>query len=272
MHYGIELIPFGQYSDPRQVMRVAQAAEAAGWEALCVWDHMLMPYGAGDPWVALTAAATVTRRLKLATGVAAFPRYRPHSLARTLAALDQLSEGRVIFGVGAGVDFDFVPFGEAVDVKHRAAMLDEGLPVLSRLLSGETVTHRGQFYQVEAVRLVPAATQQPRPPFWIGGCSPPALRRAARWEGWIIGTIDESQTVTLPPERLAKHVAVIGRQRTTSARFDVAVDGVTAGPADTTRVREYARAGATWWLEAIYGSRAEADQLLRRIQAGPPNG
>lgn len=270
MHYGIELVPFGQFSDPREVMRVAQAAEAAGWEALSVWDHVLMPYGAGDPWVALTAAATVTRRLKLATGVAAFARYRPHTLARTLAALDRLSEGRVIFGVGAGVDFDFAPFGEALDAKSRAGMLDEGLPMVSRLLSGETVTHRGQYYQLEAVRLAPVATQQPRPPFWIGGISQPALRRAARWDGWIIGTIDESQTLTLPPERLAEHVGVIHRHRTADGPFDVAVDGVTADPADTTLVREFAQAGATWWFEAIFGSRAEADQLLRRIQAGPP--
>jgi alkanesulfonate monooxygenase SsuD/methylene tetrahydromethanopterin reductase-like flavin-dependent oxidoreductase (luciferase family) len=272
MNYGIELIPFGPYSDPREVMRVARAAEAAGWEALCVWDHMLMPYGAGDPWVALTAAATVTRRLKLATGVAAFPRYRPHTLARTLAALDQLSEGRVIFGVGAGVDFDFAPFGEALAARDRAAMLDEGLPVVSQLLAGKTVTHHGPHFRLEAVRLVPAATQRPRPPFWIGGVSPPALRRAARWDGWIIGTIDESQALTLPPERLAEHVAVIRRHRTSGEPFAVAVDGVTAGPTNTGLVRDFAQAGATWWFEAIYGSRAEADQLVRRIQAGPPHG
>lgn len=270
MRFGIELVPFGLYSDPREVVRVAQAAEAAGWEALCLWDHVLMPYGTGDPWVSLAAAAVATRRLRLIIGVAPLPRYRPHVLARTLAALDWLSAGRVIFGVGAGVDFDFVPFGEAAEAKTRAAMLDEGLPLLAQFLSGEAVTHHGAHYHVEQVQLAPAAYQRPRPPFWIGGASRRALRRAAQWEGWIIGTVDEGQNVTLPPERLAEQVAYLRQHRTTAASLDVAVDGISASPRDTHRVRGYEQAGATWWLEAVYGSRDTAERLMERIQAGPP--
>ncbi len=270
MHYGIEVVPFGTYSDPRAVVQVAQAAEAAGWEALGLWDHVLMPYGAGDPWVALAAVAAATRRLKLITGVAPLPRYRPHLLARTLAALDWLSGGRVIFGVGAGVDFDFAPFGEAREARTRAAMLDEGLPLLAQLLAGETVTHHGPHYHLAQVQLVPAAFQKPRPPVWVGGLSRPALRRAARWEGWIIGTIDENQAVTLPPEELAQHLAYLRQHRATTDPFEVAVDGVTASPRDTARVRLYETAGATWWLEAVFGSRDTPEALLARIKAGPP--
>src|SRR5512136_2793402 len=149
MHYGIEVVPFGDFSDPRQIVSLAQAAEAAGWEGLWIWDHVLMPYGVGDPWITLAAVAACTRSIKLCTGVSPLPRYRPHLLARMLTALDLLSEGRLIFGTGLGIAPDFFPFGESSDDKTRAAMLDEGLSLLTKYLSGEVVTHHGKFYTSE---------------------------------------------------------------------------------------------------------------------------
>ena len=85
MHYGIEVVPFGDFSDPCQIVRLAQAAEASGWEGLWIWDHVLIPYGVADPWVTLSAVAASTRSIKLCAGVSPLPRYRPHLLARTLA-------------------------------------------------------------------------------------------------------------------------------------------------------------------------------------------
>lgn len=269
MHYGIEVVPFGDYANPRRVMELAQAAEAAGWEGIWLWDHLLFPYGAGDPWVTLAAVGAVTEKLKLITGVAALPRYKPHVLARTLVGLDLLSAGRVILGAGAGVDFDFAPFGEATDARIRGRMLDEGLAVLAGLLSGEPLTYRGSFYQAENAQLVPAPVQQPRIPVWIGGDSPAAYRRAAQWDGWIIGTVDEAQNITLPPAQLAERVQTIRRGRTNDSPFDVAVDGCT-GPDSGALVAEYAAAGATWWFEAIFGTRGSHEELLARIEAGPP--
>src|SRR4051812_32175896 len=157
MHYGIEVVPLGAFSDPQAVVRVARAAEAAGWEGLVLWDHVLLPEGAGDPWITLAAVAAATVRLKLGTSVAPVPRYRPHLLARMLVALDRLSRGRVIFGAGLGVAGDFPPFGEPGDDGTRAAMLDEGLELLGGLLSGAEVHHQGAHYTATGVRLVPAA-------------------------------------------------------------------------------------------------------------------
>ena len=184
MRYGIEVVPFGDFSDPRAIVRLAQAAEDAGWEAIWIWDHMLIPYGAGDPWVTLAAVAAATTSLKLCTGVAPLPRYRPHLLARTLAALDILSAGRVIFGTGLGIAPDFTPFGEPGDDKTRAAMTDEGLDLLARLWSGEPVTHHGRFYTAEEVCLVPdpsAATAHPRLDRRREQSGPPARRPV----GWL---------------------------------------------------------------------------------------
>ncbi len=269
MQYGIEVVPFGDFSDPRPVVQLAQAAEAAGWEAIWLWDHVVFPYGAGDPWVTLAAVATATQRLKLCTGVAPLPRYRPHLLARTLTALDLLSGGRVLFGTGLGIAPDFAPFGEPADDKTRAAMLDEGLELLTELWSGEEITHQGRFYTAASARLVPTPVQQPRIPIWIGGDSPAALRRAARWDGWIMGTVDEQSQVTNPPAKIAQQVAAIRRERTTDAPFAVAVDGVTQ-PGERGLVQEYADAGATWWFECIHLSRGTMAELLARIAAGPP--
>ena len=149
-------------------------------------------------------------------------------------------------------------------------MADEGLDLLEKLMAGETVTHHGQFFTAEAARITPTPVQRPRVPIWIGGESPAALRRAARWDGWIMGAIDEQQNVTHPPAWIAERVGIIRRHRTSDATFDVAVDGITQNPRDAARVAEYAAAGATWWCEAIYGTRAPDEDLFARIAAGPP--
>ena len=203
MQYGIEVVPFGDFSDPRPVVQLAQAAEAAGWEAIWLWDHVVFPYGAGDPWVTLAAVATATQRLKLCTGVAPLPRYRPHLLARTLTALDLLSGGRVIFGTGLGIAPDFAPFGEPADDKTRAAMLDEGLELLTGLWSGEEITHQGRFYTAAAARLLPTPIQQPRIPIWIGGDSPPpcAVRPAGTAGSWARWTNRARSPIRRPRSR-----------------------------------------------------------------------
>jgi alkanesulfonate monooxygenase SsuD/methylene tetrahydromethanopterin reductase-like flavin-dependent oxidoreductase (luciferase family) len=269
MRYGLEVIPFGQFSDPRQVVKIAQIAEAAGWEGLWLWDHLVFPWAVGDPWITLAAVAGATQTMKLITGVAPLPRYRPHLLARTLTSLDILSGGRVIFGTGLGIPSDFIPFGEPESAKTRAAMTDEGLDLLTQLWSGAEVTHDGQFYQAQGVRFQPSPVQRPRIPIWIGGDSEAALRRAARWDGWIMGVIDEQCNVTKPPEQIAAQVATIRRHRNTDGPFDVAIDG-TSKAGENALAHEYAAAGATWWFEAIFESRGSVEEQMVRIKAGPP--
>lgn len=269
MHFGIEVVPFGPYSDPRAVVELAQAAEAAGWEAITLWDHVLFPYGTGDPWVTLAAVAAKTQRIKLCTDVSPLPRYSPHVLARTLIALDILSQGRVILGAGAGVDFDFTPVDPTSSPRRRAEILDESLEILAHLLAGEASSHQGQHFTFENVRLVPGPVQRPRIPLWIGGDSQPAYRRAAKWDGWVIGTIDEQQHITLTPAQVGERVAAIRHHRTSDAPFAVAVTGATA-PGNDALPRAYADAGATWWFESLFASRGSHAEMLARIAAGPP--
>jgi alkanesulfonate monooxygenase SsuD/methylene tetrahydromethanopterin reductase-like flavin-dependent oxidoreductase (luciferase family) len=220
----------------------------------------------------LSAAALSTTHLKLGTAITPLARRRPQVVANALASLDLLSGGRMIFGAGlGGMTEEFTAFGEPGAAKERAAKLDEGLAVLDRLWSGEMVTHHGRHYDVENVSLAPLPLQRPRIPIWIGGESPPALRRAARWDGWLAPATSADGTPIMgkDPGRIAEMVAEIRRHRTADTSFAVAVDGY-SDPGDPTLPQAYEAAGATWWLESIHGKRGPLDEMMARVQAGPP--
>jgi alkanesulfonate monooxygenase SsuD/methylene tetrahydromethanopterin reductase-like flavin-dependent oxidoreductase (luciferase family) len=274
MHYGIVMSNLGGYADPLLAIRLARAAEEAEWEAFFVWDHLGFVWGSAssDPWISLSAVAVSTTHLKLGTAITPLARRRPHIVANALASLDLLSGGRMIFGAGlGGVTEEFTAFGEQGAAKERAAMLDEGLTVLDRLWSGQKVMHHGQYYAVENVSLAPLPFQRPRIPIWIGGESAPALRRAARWDGWLAPTTSPDGTPIMDkdPGRIAEMVAEIRRHRTTDTPFAVAVDGY-SDPGDPTLPHAYEAAGATWWLESIHGMRGSLDEMIARVEAGPP--
>lgn len=272
MHFGMDIVNLGDYADPRPVVQLAQAAENAGWDGLFVWDHLAFTWGvpSGDPWIILAAVAQSTDHIKVGTAVTPLPRRRPHVLANALATLDLLSNGRVIFGVGlGGVAQEFTAFGESDDNKERANRLDEGLDMIDRLWSGEKVDHHGEHYTVDGVTLSPLPVQRPRIPVWVGGESRPALRRAARWDGWIMGGDNEQGQMIVSPQKVADQLSYIQRHRSDSKPFDVALSGVST-PKDRAMIEEYAAAGVTWWLESLHGFRGSFDDLLTRVKAGPP--
>src|SRR5439155_17999147 len=147
VRYGVCVSNFGTYGDPRRVLAVAEQAEAAGWEALLIWDHLSFVWGppAADPWVTLAAVAARTEKLVLGTNLTPVPRRRPHVLAHQVATLDVLSGGRAVFAAGiGGVEREFTAFGEPDDARLRAEMLDEGLDVLRALWAGTEVNHYGR--------------------------------------------------------------------------------------------------------------------------------
>ena len=112
-------------------------------------------------------------------------RRQPWQMARDLATLDRLSNGRVILGVGLGRRPDYELFGQPWDFKTIASKTDEALLLIERLWRGERVTHVGDHYQISDVALLPTPIQQPRIPVVVGGIWPrrPAVRRGARWDG-----------------------------------------------------------------------------------------
>jgi alkanesulfonate monooxygenase SsuD/methylene tetrahydromethanopterin reductase-like flavin-dependent oxidoreductase (luciferase family) len=268
MQYAADLAPIGEMADPHVLVRLAVAAEQAGWDGVSTWDVLgtAMDAAAADPFVALAAIASATRRLRLITSVVVLPRRRPQLVAQAAATLDVLSGGRLVLGIGAGGDAaDFTAFGEPFDSAPRAARLDEDAARIDRWLRGEGEPAVG-----------PRPVQTPRPPIWIGGGRPGALRRAARWDGWVgVATGDDYATMLLSPEDVADRVAAIGAERSRLGRdrtpFDVALFA-RSEPGDEAMVAEYGAAGVTWWLESLSPARGPVDALLARIEAGPPRG
>ena len=274
MKFGLDVVSFGDYADPRNVVELAQAAEASGWDGLFVWDHLAFTWGvpSGNPFVILSAVAQATERLKFGPTLTPIARHQPLILANILATLDLLSAGRLIFGAGlGGVAEEFQAYGGPVEAKTRAIMLDEGLEILSRLFNGEALTYQGQYYVVRDSTLSPLPLQRPRPPFWIGGDSHPALRRAAQWDGWVTTCMDEVHNITQSPELFAERLAYLRQRRSSAEPFEIALSG-TAIPGKEALVKEFAAAGATWWLETVAPLFGSHEEMLARVKAGPPRG
>ena len=133
---------FDELAEPRLIMRIAAAAEEAGWDGLFVWDHVRWrePVEAvADPWTVLAACAAVTERLRLGPMVTPLARRRPGIVARQTATLDRLSAGRLVLGVGLGGDRfggEYSRFGEEESLRVRAEMTDEALEILRAAWSG----------------------------------------------------------------------------------------------------------------------------------------
>ncbi|MET7290119.1 LLM class flavin-dependent oxidoreductase [Streptomyces sp. NPDC005573] len=285
MRFSVNIPNFGDFADPRNVAKVAVAAEKAGWDGLFVWDHVLhrrhqgRPFG--DPWMLLTAAALATSRIRLGTLLTPVPRYRPQQLARQVATLDQLSGGRVVFAAGLGgpVEDEYLSFGDTAEPPVLAERLDEGLEVLTRFWSGEAVEHHGRHYEVRDVALLPATVRQPRPPVWIGGFWPrrAPMRRAARWDGAVPLFETARHGVVPDVAEVRELIGYLGKHRAGESEhpFEIVLGGAT--PPDAAKARDVIGplhdAGATWWDERQLQSGPDLDRLspvLCRVEAGPP--
>jgi alkanesulfonate monooxygenase SsuD/methylene tetrahydromethanopterin reductase-like flavin-dependent oxidoreductase (luciferase family) len=277
MRYAIDVAPLGELADPRAIVGLAVAAEAAGWDGLSTWDVLgvTMAVEAADPFVVLAAVAEATDQLRLITSVIVLPRRRPQLVAQAAATLDRLSAGRLVLGIGAGADpGDFVAFGEPFEAPQRIRRMDEAAVMVDALLRGRRLatTADGDVVKDVAVGLRPV--QRPRPPIWLGGMRPGAIRRAARWDGWIaIAVSEDGSRMELQPDSFGEMVqrlhgerAVLGRA---DERLEVALLGISE-PAEAELVATYEDVGATWWLESLSPLRGSFEQLLGRVQAGPP--
>jgi probable F420-dependent oxidoreductase len=279
---------FGELADPRVVMALAREAEDAGWHGVYVWDHLA--YAApvtdiADPWITLAAIAACTQRLRLGPMVTPLPRRRPVKVAREMATLDGLSEGRVTLGVGIGDDGarEFSGTGDETDPRTRGQMLDEALTVLTAAWSGAEVRHRGRHYVLDGLQVEPRPVQRPHPPIWVAmryGNSAP-LRRAARHDGVFpigIDSPDKLREVVRDVQRLRSELqprhsaSVISDAPGTAPPADSAsgevFDVVISGSPDTDP-RPYRDAGATWWLASFSPYDVTAAEVRAVLQRAP---
>ena len=270
MRHGLYVAPFGELSDVRALAEVAAQAEASGWEGFFVWDHVMTFDGlaVADPWIALSAVALGTERMRLGAMVTPLARRRPWDVARQVAVLDRLSGGRMVFGAGLGGDSrrELSAFGEERDPRARAALLDEGLGLVVDLWRGEPVTRGGPAFALDEAVVRPTPVQQPRPPVWLG-CVWPNRRplvRAARYDG----AFPVSHSASLTADDVRTLLEIVAEHRPADAgAFDVVlVNHERAGPG---RLSDLAAAGATWWLQG-FGERPRLADVRDAAAAGPP--
>jgi alkanesulfonate monooxygenase SsuD/methylene tetrahydromethanopterin reductase-like flavin-dependent oxidoreductase (luciferase family) len=170
-----------------------RAAEQYGFDHAWTYDHIGWRSLVDGPWFdavpTLTAAATVTRRIRLGTLVAS-PNFRhPVPFARSLLALDDISGGRLLFGVGAGAlgGYDNVVLGgQPLEPRARGDRFAEFVEQLDSLLTQERTSITGEYYTSVDARSAPGCAQHPRVPFVVGANGPRSMRLAARFgQGWV---------------------------------------------------------------------------------------
>ncbi|WP_436795128.1 TIGR03619 family F420-dependent LLM class oxidoreductase [Actinospongicola halichondriae] len=170
-------------NDAERFSLLVDSLEALRFDSL--WLSEKITDACPDPIVAMAFAAARTSRLKFGTSVLVLPGRNPMLLAKELATLDRLSDGRLLpaFGLGQVDPGEQQAFG--VDRKERAKRFDEMLPLLRRFWSEDTVDHDGTFFQYDGARVRPAPVQDPIE-IWFGGIAPSELRRTGRLgDGWL---------------------------------------------------------------------------------------
>jgi probable F420-dependent oxidoreductase len=169
-----------------KMMDNARRVERLGYDAIWSGDHIIMHNPIMDVMTVLATYAAVTERVKIGTAVYLVPLRHPVATAKQVASLDLLSQGRFIFGVGVGGEIVREFNAVNVPVTERGRRIDEGLEIITRVLSEKHVTFEGKHFRLQDVTLEPQPQQKPYPPIWIGGRSDAALRRTARYaSGWL---------------------------------------------------------------------------------------
>src|SRR5580700_10265339 len=170
-----------------EMRELVELVDQCGFDSLWVGDHISFPVAILDPLLQLAQAAVVSRRLVLGTAVYLLPLRHPVPVAKQVATLDHLTEGRLIFGVGIGGEFPKEYEVCGVPLKERGARLSEGIPIMRKLWSGAPASHPGGCYPAfDGVAMQPPPRQAGGPPIWFGGRSEGALRRTGRLgDGWL---------------------------------------------------------------------------------------
>lgn len=274
--FGIYCSNFGFLSEPRVLVDLACRAEAAGWDGFFLYDHIVVIAGKAtrsvDPWTVLAVVADRTS-LVLGPMITPVPRRQPWELAHQAVALDRLSDGRLILGVGLGEGADHNAFRNGARPSYRGDLLDEGLGLLQRFWTGEPVHHVGH-WRVNGAAIRPTPVRG-RIPIWVAGRFPAErpMMRAAAYDGAFPINAVWGLDDLLRPDQLRTMVAVVERERGTMNGFDVITAGVSPLDPDSAgaTVAPHVEAGATWWLEIIEPRRGGLGALIERVEAGPPS-
>lgn len=199
MQFGVTIFPS---ADSMPMTDLGRALEERGFESLWVAEHTHIPasrrspwpggaelpqmyYETMDPFVALTAAATATTTLKVATGIVLVPQHDPITLAKQVASIDQVSGGRFLLGVGGGWNAEEME-NHGTDFSTRWKLVRERIEAMKAIWADDPAEYHGEFVDFDPIWSKPKPVQSPHPPIHVGGASPWGPRRAARYgNGWM---------------------------------------------------------------------------------------
>jgi probable F420-dependent oxidoreductase len=252
MHLGVTMFPTDYAIQPHDL---AREAEARGFESLWLPEHSHIPtsrkspwpggaelpkyyYDSYDPFVSLAAAAVVTSKIKLAFGICLVIERDPIHTAKEVSTLDQLSGGRVIFGIGAGWNAEEMA-NHGTAFESRFKLMRERVLAMKEIWTQSKPKFSGELVKFDEIMQWPKPVQKPHPPIVVGGAFPHAAKRAIAYgDGWIpIGGRNLDPLEALPQFRqMAKDA---GRDPD-SLSFDVF-----AGPRDPDTLKRYRDAGVT---------------------------
>ena len=239
MEYGVTIFPTDYSISPADL---AVAAEERGFESMWFAEHSHIPvsrispwpggadlpkmyYDTFDPFIALASAASVTTRIKLATGICLVIQRDPIHTAKEIASLDQISKGRVLFGVGAGWNAEEME-DHGTDFKRRFKVMRERIEAMKELWTQNEAEYHGEFVNFDATFAWPKPIQKPYPPIHVGGGFPGGAKRAIRYgDGWMPIFGRDDITEHLPEFR--KMAEEAGRDPST---LEVSIFGCTPKP------------------------------------------
>src|SRR3954454_11857085 len=243
-----------------------------GYDSLWVGDHIAFAVAIFDPLLQLAQAAVISRRLKLGCNVYLLPLRHPVPVAKQVATLDHLSEGRLIFGVGIGGEFPKEFDACGVPLGERGARLTAAIPLLRQLWSGEPVSYGGRYFGAfSEVSMQPAARQPGGPPVWVGGRADAALARAGRLaDGWISYVVTPETyraglaTIAAAAEAARRPIERFGTGHLLFARLDASYEQALDAAAATLSHRyamDFRRAAER------YAALGRPEQVAQRIRA-----
>lgn len=265
------------YGSARMAAKLFSLAEEAGWDGCFLGDAIWCE----DPMIALAAAAMTTHRIRLGTMIIPMPLRRPWKVASESVALDHLSDGRLILGLGAGavwMGWQGFP-DEVTDTKTRAEMLDESIDILTLLYQRKQFDYAGRHYQlkltlVDEMHYPPKPVQQPRIPLWVPGIWPrsKSMQRVLKCDGILAEKMNgEGKGEEVMPGDICEIKAYVDANRVLTTPFDIVAGGKTAG-LDRAQLQDkllpWKEAGTTWWIEGLI--EASEEEAIERIRQGPP--
>ena len=271
MHFGIAMFPTHDAIDPATL---AREVEARGFESLLFPEHTHIPtsrqspYPGGgelpreyahtyDPFVALTAAAMATDRLKIGTGVCLIIERDPITTAKEIASLDHLSGGRFLFGVGAGWNREEMA-NHGTDPKVRMKVLVERIKAMKAIWSEDEAEFHGEYVDFDPIWAWPKPVQQPNPPVLVGGMGPTVEDRVLEvGDEWL------PQNVTLDNvDEFAKRAAALQSRAADAGRGTIPMT-LFAAQKKPEAVEKYAAAGITRAVFVVPS--AGADEVLPQL-------